>query len=39
MIVMTKQCAQTLCKDITAVVQQRDLQEMAKNAQVILIYG
>ena len=35
MIVTTKQCAQTLCKDIAAVVQQQDLQEMEKNAQVI----
>ena len=35
MIVMTRQCAQTLWKDTTAVVQHKDLQEMEKNAQVI----
>ena len=35
MIVTTKQCAQTPCMDTAAVVQQQDLQEMEKNAQVI----
>ena len=34
-IVTTKQCAQTLCEDTTAVVQHKDLQEMEKSAPVI----
>lgn len=34
-IVTTKQSAQTLCEDTTAVVQHKDLQEMEKSAPVI----